>query len=221
MDEQRREPRFRYELAVTMTAGRRTWSLSTHDVSYRGMFVRLDDPPKPREFVRLEVSLPDGGKLVLQGMVAFVTREGDEMGRPPGVGIQFFGSGGAEHQAWEAFVRKVWEEQQRRKPKTRAPHAHVSVVVRLRAADARELESVIAEALSQGGLPIATEHALAPGSTMALEVVHPHTGEIFDLPCVVRSRAGGVGIELSQTGAEVRKLLTDFVSSGSRAPRKR
>src|ERR1700722_10289894 len=107
MDDKRSEPRFRFELEVTLTAGRRTWKLSTHDVSYRGMFVSLDEPPRPRELVRIHATLPDGNRLALQGMITFVTIQGDEFGRPRGAGIQFFGSGGIEHQQWEAFVRKV------------------------------------------------------------------------------------------------------------------
>jgi len=220
MHDKRSEPRFSFELAVTVTVGRRTWSLSTHDVSYRGMFVSLDDPPRARELVRVDATLPSGDQLTLQGMIAFVTSKDDDVGRPRGVGIQFFGSGGPEHQQWEGFVRKVWDEHHRTKTKSTRPSAHVSVVLRLRAKDTAELEDVITSILSQGGLAIDTEHTLAVGSPMALEIVHPHTGEVFDLPCVVRKRADGVGVGLADIGTEQRRALGEFVSSGAKSRRR-
>jgi hypothetical protein len=221
MNDKRSEPRFRFELAVTLTAGRRSWKLSTHDVSYRGMFVSLDEPPRPRELVRVEATLPDESRLTLQGMITFVTLKGDEFGRPRGAGIQFFGSGGAEHQQWEAFVRKVWDEQHRHKLKPRQPIAHFTVVLHLRTKDTADLEEVVGSIFAKGGMPLETEHGLALGRTMALEIVHPHTGEVFDVACVVRKRGEGLGVELVDVGAEPRKRLAEFVSSGATAPRRR
>jgi Tfp pilus assembly protein PilZ len=227
MNDKRREPRVRFELTVTLTAGRRTWSLTTHDVSYRGMFVAIPDPPRARELVRVDARLPEGVTLTLHGMIAFVTQLGDEMGRPPGAGVQFFGSGGQEHRDWEAFVRQVWEEQHRRKVKASRQHARISIVLRLRAKDTAELEDMVATSLSQGGMFIETDHHLAVGSTMALEIVHPHTGETFDVACVVRRQAKGtdvkgVGVEFDLEPDGTR-LLSEFISSGAnsvREPRK-
>ena len=221
MNDKRSEPRFRFELAVTLTAGRRSWRLSTHDVSYRGMFVSLDEPPRPRELVRIDTTLPEGNSLTLQGMITFVTVKDDEFGRPRGAGIQFFGSGGAEHQQWEAFVRKVWDEQHRHSAKPTPPVAHFSVVLRLRTKDTSNLEEVVASILNKGGMPFETEHPLAVGRTIALELVHPHTGEVFDVACVVRKRGEGVGVELVDVGAEAKKRLAEFVSSGAKAARRR
>jgi hypothetical protein len=221
MNDKRSEPRFRFELAVTLTAGRRSWRLSTHDVSYRGMFVALADPPRPRELVRVDAVLPDESSVTLQGMISFVTLKGDEFGRPQGAGIQFFGSGGAEHQQWEAFVRKVWDEQHRHKAKPRKPEAHFSVVLRLRAKTMADLEEVIVAILAQGGLPVETEHTLAVGQTTTLEIVHPHTGEVLDIGCVARKHGEGIGIELVDVGAESKKLLAEFVSSGAKSSRMR
>ena len=223
MDDKRSEPRFRFELEVTLTAGRRTWKLSTHDVSYRGMFVSLDEPPRPRELVRIHATLPDGNRLALQGMITFVTIQGDEFGRPRGAGIQFFGSGGIEHQQWEAFVRKVWDEQHRHKAKAQASLAHFTVVLRMRTKDTTDLEEVMSMLLSQGTLPIETEHTIDAGRTMTLALVHPHTGEVFDLSCVVRKKGEALGIELAEISAETKRHLSEFVSSGARlkAPRKR
>jgi Tfp pilus assembly protein PilZ len=221
MDDKRREPRYSFELAVTVTAGRRSWDLSTHDVSYRGMFVSLDDPPKPRELVRVDAVLPEGQRLTLHGMIAFATSKDDDVGRPRGVGIQFFGSGGPEHDQWEGFVRKVWDEQHRHKGKPSRSTAQLSVVLRLRTKDTSELETVIASILSHAGLPVDTEHTLAVGSPMACEIVHPHTGEVFDLPCVVRKRGEGMTVGLADVGTERRRALAQFVSSGAKLPRKR
>jgi len=226
MNDKRSEPRFRFDLAVTLTAGRRSWRLSTHDVSYRGMFVSLDEPPRPRELVRVEATLPEGDSLTLQGMITFVTVKDDEFGRPRGAGIQFFGSGGAEHQMWEAFVRKVWDEEHRHKARPKPPVAHVSVVLRLKTKDTADLEEVVVSILNKGGMPFETEHPLAVGRTIALELVHPHTGEVFDVACAVSKRGEGLAVEILDTGAEPRKRIAEFVSSGAGArakapPRKR
>jgi len=218
MNDKRSEPRFRFDLSVTLTAGRRSWQLSTHDVSYRGMFVSLDEPPRPRELVRVETTLPEGNSLTLQGMITFVTLKDDEFGRPRGAGIQFFGSGGAEHQQWEAFVRKVWDEEHRHKPKAKQPIAHFSVVLRLKTKDTADLEEVVSAILTKGGMPFETEHPLAVGRTIAMEIVHPHTGEVFDVACVVRKRGEGLGVELVDIGPEPKKRIAEFVSSGAKAP---
>jgi Tfp pilus assembly protein PilZ len=185
------------------------------------MFVSLDEPPRPRELVRVDAVLPEGDRLTLQGMVAFVTSKDDDVGRPRGVGIRFLGSGGPEHDQWEGFVRKVWDEQHRRKPKVKRTGGHVAVVVRLRAKDTAELEDGIASVLSHGGLPVETEHRLVVGGPLALEIVHPHTGEVFDLPCVVRKRADGVSVGLADVGTEQKRALAEFVSSGAKAPSRR
>jgi hypothetical protein len=218
-DDKRREPRLRFELSVALSAGRRTWRLTTHDVSYRGMFVRLDDPPRPRELVRVDTALPEGGKLTLHGMITFVIPLGDEQGRPAGAGIQFFGSGGQEHHQWEAFVRKAWGEQS--KHKRRRPTAHVSLVLRLRPRDTPELEDAITAALSQSGLPLEAGSEVPAGTRIPLEVVHPHTGETFDLAGVVRRHGDGLAVEIEGLAAERKALLSEFVSSGARSPRKR
>jgi hypothetical protein len=220
MSDKRSEPRFRFELAVTLHAGRRSWKLSTHDVSYRGMFVALQDPPRPRELVRVEATLPEGERLTLQGMIAFVTAKGDEFGRPRGAGIQFFGSGGPEHELWEGFVRKVWGEQHRLKPKSTAPAAHVTVVLRVKTKDTAGLDEVVAALTSRAGLPIETDHLLQPGRTMALEIVHPHTGEILDVTCAVRRTPTVTSVEPLDLGPAATRRLTTFASSGARpAPR--
>ena len=75
------------------------------------------------------------------------------------------------------------------------------------------------------GLFVETEHQLAIGSTMVLEIVHPHTGAAFDVACTVRRKAlpaegKGVGVELELT-AERRRHLTAFIASGAPPPRPR
>ena len=52
-DDQRREVRYKVRLPVKVIRTREIQSLLTEDVSFRGVFLRMDAPPSLRQLVRL------------------------------------------------------------------------------------------------------------------------------------------------------------------------
>lgn len=71
------------------------------DASYRGLFLRMDEPPPERELVKLLVEMPDGAEIEAHAVV--VRHVMDGTGRC-GVGLRFFALDGHERSAWESFI---------------------------------------------------------------------------------------------------------------------
>lgn len=71
------------------------------DASYRGLFVRMDEPPPERQLVKLRVALPGGKELECHAVVVRLTM--DPLGRT-GVGLRFFALNGQDRIDWESFI---------------------------------------------------------------------------------------------------------------------
>jgi len=74
------------------------------DASYRGLFIRMSDPPSEREVIKLKVELPEGRLLEIHAVV--MRRVTDSVGRT-GVGLRFFALNGKDRADWEGFVTKL------------------------------------------------------------------------------------------------------------------
>jgi hypothetical protein len=74
------------------------------DASYRGLFVRMDEPPPERQLIKLLVELPDGKDLELHAVVVRLVLDAD--GRA-GVGLRFFALNGQDRADWESFMNGV------------------------------------------------------------------------------------------------------------------
>lgn len=102
----RREARVDACITVTVVRGRRTSALETSDVSFKGLFLRTDDPPPLRSLMRLRVALPRG-EIEAHAMVVHVTVIDEASdGRVAGIGVQFWGLAGPDRVAWDDFVRE-------------------------------------------------------------------------------------------------------------------
>jgi hypothetical protein len=113
----RREARVEARIRVTVVRGRRSVPLETSDVSFKGLFLRTDDPPPVRSLMRLRVSLPSR-EIEAHAMAVHVITPADvEDGerdptkpapsRGSGVGVQFWGLAGPDRTAWDDFVREL------------------------------------------------------------------------------------------------------------------
>lgn len=71
------------------------------NVSYRGLFLRMDEPPQLNELLRVKVELPNG--KAIEANVVSVRVVVDAHGRS-GVGVKFFVLGGEEKRAWESYI---------------------------------------------------------------------------------------------------------------------
>jgi hypothetical protein len=74
------------------------------DASFRGLFVRMEDPPHERELVKLLVELPGENQLEMHAVVVRLVV--DTLGRC-GVGLRFFALNGQERATWESFSSSV------------------------------------------------------------------------------------------------------------------
>src|SRR5262245_55537870 len=100
----RREPRYLMEVPIKLIAGRKTVSLVTEDVSYRGVFLRTDVPLALRQLVKIELTLPpDHEPFSTTGMLVHAIPRGED-GRAPGVGLQFYGIGREAQAVWDRFI---------------------------------------------------------------------------------------------------------------------
>ena len=103
----RREARVDARIKVTVVRGRRMISVETTDVSFKGLFLRTDDPPPLRSLMRLRVALPHR-EIEAHAMAVHVSTTDDPMdGRATGVGVQFWGLAGPDRVAWDDFVREL------------------------------------------------------------------------------------------------------------------
>jgi hypothetical protein len=119
MDDQRREARYAFQLPAVLWRGKRALDVVTEDVSFRGLFLRVNAPPAVRQLVEIEAVLPPDNKRVrLHGMVVYLIRAVDGDEHAPGIGVELRGLSGGAQAAWEAFVRDV-QEQSRKVPSAR------------------------------------------------------------------------------------------------------
>jgi hypothetical protein len=207
-EERRREARYGARLPLTLTRGKQSLRLLTEDVSFRGVFLRMDAPPALRQLVQLQVTLPEGASLRAHAMVVYRIEPGGP--QTPGAGVQFYGFEGRERAQWEAFVARVRDEaivltpSQSLDPVRRRFERHiVRFAVRLSTVD--ELATLWSRDLSQGGMALETDLDLPIGSEVGVGLVHPVSGELFELDGIVRRkivRADGAGLAIEFVGLD-------------------
>lgn len=96
MNERRRDRRNPVELPIIVKVGKKAHAATTVNVSFKGISVRMDEPPPVRNLVQLELDLPVG-RLSGHAMVVHVS---DKI-----VGMEFFGRGLGEQ--WDEYVMSV------------------------------------------------------------------------------------------------------------------
>ena len=73
------------------------------DASYRGLFIRTDEPPPERQLVKLVIELPTRD-IELHAVVVRLVM--DALGRT-GVGLRFFALNGQDRADWESFISGI------------------------------------------------------------------------------------------------------------------
>ena len=211
--EKRRETRYRVRLRAAIVKGKDETVLQTEDVSYKGLFLRSDNPPALRSLLRVKVTLPPTGPdVVVHAMVVHVIQPG-EGSRVPGAGLQFWG-------AFDPAQKKIWDdfigELQRTNTATRRAiipplantpdpvqrkHPRYPAEIKVKMSTVDELHTVYTRDISRGGMSIRTELEIEVSRAVKLRVVHPKTGETFPLEGIVRRRIlqptfRGLGLEI-------------------------
>jgi uncharacterized protein (TIGR02266 family) len=237
--ERRKDRRHPYRVRLVLTRGGQELVAQTEDVSFAGIFIRMDTPIPARQLVRLRLTLPpDGDLLSVMGMVARHFPARDDL--PPGVGIQFYSLGAAERRRWDQFIRLVIAGRPVEPPPPPAslpappvlpaepvepvapdpirrhfPRYAAALQVRLHSVD--DLRTLYTRNVSKGGLFFDTTQDLAEGTSLKVSVIHPRTHEQFPLEAVVRwrntSAEPGLGLEFVQLTEARRDEFFEFISS--------
>lgn len=233
--EQRRDRRFRYRLPVTLVRGAQEVALLSDDVSFRGLFLRTDDPPPLRQLLQLRLRLPpENDELRVHAMAVFTVAPGTE-GRTPGVGVQLYALGDEARQRWERFVRWVAathpeSDAARVRPKPSAPdpvHRRFPRVARtltVRTPSVDDLQVLVTRDVSRGGKFLRTTADLPVGSELRLLVAHPRTGQTFAVDAIVRRRVegpperAGIGVEFVGLDEKRREELASFAGLDESVP---
>lgn len=117
----RRDARIDVQVPVVVIRGKSTLDLESLDVSFRGLFLKCEDPPALRSLVRLKVTIPSR-TIEAHAMAVHVIAAGDD--RESGVGLQFWGLSGSDRQAWDDFIRSLISA--RRDAAKKAAHEAIS-----------------------------------------------------------------------------------------------
>lgn len=224
----RRDKRFRAALPVLLHAGKKVEECTTIDIGHGGVFVSTTVELPLRQLVRVELLLPPHalafstmGKLVHRVPVGSTART-------PGVGVQFYGLGGAERANWDGFVayaRKHYPETHQQEanlchatvvdPLHRRSERHVRT---LRATPERlpDLVALYRQAVDHQHMFLLTPTLAYVGDEVGLQVVHPHSDDVFELEgkvvrCVRDGQVEGLDIALAALDAERGERFDEFV----------
>jgi hypothetical protein len=104
--ERRRDIRARISLPATIVRRGSFESVEMIDASYRGLFLRIEEPPPERELVKLLVKLPTR-EITLHAVVVRIV---DDMMGYQGVGVRFFALNGQDRADWESFMNAALRE---------------------------------------------------------------------------------------------------------------
>jgi hypothetical protein len=108
-DERRKDLRTRISLPTHIVKRGGTETVEMLDASYRGLFIRTDEPPPERQLVKLMIELP-GRDIELHGVVVRIVA--DPLGRC-GVGLRFFALNGQDRADWEGFISSLLQKRAR------------------------------------------------------------------------------------------------------------
>ncbi|MDB4944319.1 MAG: hypothetical protein JWP97_3853 [Labilithrix sp.] len=101
--ERRKDVRARISLPIAVLRRGGSDAVEMLDASFRGLFIRTDEPPPERQLVKLCVTLPTR-EIVLHAVVVRLVV--DALGRT-GVGLRFFAFNGQDRIDWESFISAV------------------------------------------------------------------------------------------------------------------
>jgi len=227
----RRDRRYPYPLPVKLTWRRLSEHTTAKDVSFNGVFLPTSMEIELRQLVRLDMDLPwDEVFVSMHAMVVHVARSASAEDHAHGIGVQFFGLGQTEKDAWERFVERVregvaeldaegWTVHLRRpQPKPeRRQFGRFAALFEVRTTNLGELVTMYTRDVSKGGMFLKTDISLGVGDLLHLTIHHPDTDESFNLRGLVRRQVNeadmqGVGVEFLGMSDIKREEFWRFVS---------
>ncbi len=217
MSQRRRYERFPIRLPARILRGRQTFEGETVDVSQNGLLIHMEQPPRLRDLVKVEVQLPRETIRVM-GMAVHVVPATHS------VGVQLWGLEPNARDHWLQFVRMVRSgdiiglppAQNLPKPWERAVTGTIKPELRVTLASIADLEQVRSRDIANGSLYVRTEVYLEKGVQVRVVFVHPKTDKTFGFDAVVQDvirNPAFVGLCLTITSNDAnRTAFEDFVN---------
>lgn len=213
----RRDPRVNIVRDVKVQTAKGLESFETKNISYRGIFIICEDPLPLRRITRIEMEV--GSKRVaMLGMVAHRINVADAAERriAPGMGIQIFSVG---HQAREDWNNHVSELVDMDPVLVQAVRDHNLPRVKIHLATAEMLQTFTERDIPQGQIYYRTPEPLAENTEIILEILHPVSGQKFNMKGHVSKvvdgarRHRGMFLALEPLDEKLQSAFADFVAS--------
>ena len=234
MENRRRSTRRRLSLPIWLKDARGGEHSITLDVSAHGVSILTQGPRPLRQYVELEVKLPDNeGAIAVTGMVArnepaVDPTTGRALNR---MGLDFFLFDTESRSRWQSFLRKSLDEDESDRPVPReevipdehrvADHDADVPVFLIRPRDMTRLWKFFRGELARSQVRIESAVLKAPGTVVELMVVHPGSGEEWILDGEVLTagrsrRTDQFTLEIGLPGLDsvLREAFRSFVASG-------
>ena len=194
----RQWPRFRYRARVVVKVGsaRKMAELITQNVGQGGLFLAVDDPPPKGTRLTIDLALPDGSSVPLQGEVvhAVSSLDSELQKRPAGAGVRFLSL--TEEQ--RLFVLELVEDATLTEHFSSGTNGHPSLPMLRGVLDQLKYD---ASAVLEG----ATREALRESYVKAMADWHP-CHFVFEEP-MVREVVAEISLRIH---TEYKKRLQDF-----------
>jgi len=223
--------RYIVPLPVLLGLARRRIEATTSDVSHGGMFVLTDEELGLGQLVQVELLLPPRGEMFkgsarLVHRLPVVTRD-----NRPGVGLQHYGLGRELQARWDAFIdhlRKNYPDAEARMV-TSSGAEEIDVAfprserqrgaLRVQVVSVKDLVTMLERDLPRGSIFFATDSPAKVQDELALQIVHPNSGDVFELRgrvdrAVQDGTLRGLSFELLDCGPDRRQRFEEFVYDG-------
>lgn len=214
---QRREPRIDISLPVTLQVPDGELNYEISNASHRGIFIACSQPLPLRKLVRFSTRLSDDDvPLQMLGLVAHTVNptEAHESGRDAGMGVQLYSVGRDTRARWRAFITEEYEKDPEARDHTRAMAAP-TVSLHLRSEE--QLQTFAGRDLKTGNIFVRTSNLHPVDSDVICAVVHPSSGQTFEIPARVVAlkeaprRERGMRLEFSEFDADTTAQFEAFV----------
>jgi hypothetical protein len=213
----RREPRVKAEIPVTLRMPRGVRQYVTANISYRGIFILSTEPLPLRKLVRFEATLREGEEpLLMLGLVAHRINRVDAAERQtePGMGLQLFGSSPECRERWRDYVRERYDRDPSARQQVRMrelPH------LRMRFNKPQDIVQLASEAFPRGPVLVRSAELHPAGSHLLLDLIHPGNGQVLSVETIVydvnESRAKrGMRVTLAEPQESIAQIVA-FASS--------
>ncbi|MEZ4270855.1 MAG: PilZ domain-containing protein [Myxococcota bacterium] len=104
----RKDTRIALQIPIDVSVGKRHEKLLSEDISFNGVFIRTDNSPPIRSFIKMKFPrtlFPQD--FMLSAMVVHNVPPRNRLGRSPGFGVELYANSTAAEAIWNQFVTKV------------------------------------------------------------------------------------------------------------------